>query len=94
MCAGGVIHSIGDSQDIRFMGGLSFCMPFTSSCLMVSNFALCGMPFLAGFYSKDFILEIFSLRYVNIFVFLLLLLLLLLLLFVSGNLSFTQNFMK
>jgi NADH-ubiquinone oxidoreductase chain 5 len=23
ICAGGVIHSIGDSQDIRFMGGLS-----------------------------------------------------------------------
>jgi len=34
---------------------------------MVSNFALCGIPFLAGFYSRDFILEIFSMRYVNIF---------------------------
>jgi len=38
------------------MGGLSIYMPFTSSSLMVSNFALCGIPFLAGFYSKDFIL--------------------------------------
>ena len=56
MCAGGVIHSMGDSQDIPFIGGLSVCMPFTSSCLMVSNFALCGMPFLSGFYSRDFIL--------------------------------------
>nr|YP_006503955.1 NADH dehydrogenase subunit 5 [Coptotermes lacteus]AFM92455.1 NADH dehydrogenase subunit 5 [Coptotermes lacteus] len=72
MCAGGVIHSMGDSQDIRFMGGLSIYMPFTSSCLMVSNFALCGMPFLAGFYSKDFILEMVSMSYVNIFGFLLL----------------------
>jgi NADH-ubiquinone oxidoreductase chain 5 len=72
MCAGGVIHSIGDSQDIRFMGGLSIYMPFTSSCLMVSNFALCGIPFLAGFYSKDFILEMVSMRYVNVFGFLLL----------------------
>nr|AIY61887.1 NADH dehydrogenase subunit 5 [Acanthotermes acanthothorax] len=72
MCAGGVIHSMSDSQDIRFMGGLSICMPFTSSCLMISNFALCGMPFLSGFYSKDFILEMFSMGYVNMFGFLLL----------------------
>nr|AIY61770.1 NADH dehydrogenase subunit 5 [Duplidentitermes sp. TB-2014] len=72
MCAGGVIHSMGDSQDIRFMGGMSIYMPFTSSCLMVSNFALCGMPFLAGFYSSDFILEMFSMGYVNMFGFFLL----------------------
>nr|AQP28448.1 NADH dehydrogenase subunit 5 [Promirotermes sp. A TB-2017] len=72
MCAGGVIHSMGDSQDIRFMGGLSIYMPFTSSSLMVSNFALCGMPFLAGFYSSDFILEMFSMSHVNMFGFFLL----------------------
>nr|AQP27264.1 NADH dehydrogenase subunit 5 [Astalotermes sp. BDIT120] len=72
MCAGGVIHSMGDSQDIRFMGSMSVYMPFTSSCLMVSNFALCGMPFLAGFYSKDFILEMFSMSYINVFGFVLL----------------------
>jgi len=62
MCAGGGIHSVGDSQDIRFMGGLSIYMPFTSSSLIVSNFALCGIPFWAGFYCRDFILEIFSTR--------------------------------
>jgi NADH:ubiquinone oxidoreductase subunit 5 (subunit L)/multisubunit Na+/H+ antiporter MnhA subunit len=66
MCAGGVIQSIGDSQDMRFMGGLSIYMPFTSSCLMVPNFAVRGILFLPGFYSKDFILEMFSMRYVNI----------------------------
>jgi NADH-ubiquinone oxidoreductase chain 5 len=74
MCTGGVIHSMGYSQDISFMGGMSIYMPLTSSCLMVSNFALCGMSFLAGFYSKDFILEMFSMRYVNMFGFLLLIL--------------------
>jgi len=68
MCAGGVIHSIGDSKNIRFMGGLSIYMPFTSSSLIVSNFALCGIPFLAGFYSRDFILEMFSMRYVDILI--------------------------
>nr|WNL54251.1 NADH dehydrogenase subunit 5 [Microcerotermes pauliani] len=84
MCAGGVIHSMGDSQDIRFMGGLSVYMPFTSSSLMVSNFALCGMPFLAGFYSSDFILEMFSMSYINVFGFLLL--------FVSTGLTVCYSF--
>nr|YP_010946499.1 NADH dehydrogenase subunit 5 [Diploptera punctata]WGO57217.1 NADH dehydrogenase subunit 5 [Diploptera punctata] len=67
MCAGVVIHCMSDSQDIRFMGNLSSQMPLTSSCLMISNFALCGMPFLAGFYSKDLILETVSLSYLNMF---------------------------
>jgi len=49
MCAGGVISSMGGSQNIRFMGGFYVYMPFISSSLMVSNFALCDMPFLAGF---------------------------------------------
>lgn len=67
MCAGVIIHCIKDSQDIRFIGSLSSQMPLTSSCLIISNFALCGIPFLAGFYSKDLILETVSLRYLNIF---------------------------
>jgi NADH-ubiquinone oxidoreductase chain 5 len=71
MCAGVIIHTMRDSQDIRFIGGLSFQMPFTTVCLGVSSFALCGMPFLAGFYSKDLILEMVSSRYVNFIGFLL-----------------------
>nr|YP_010946668.1 NADH dehydrogenase subunit 5 [Margattea angusta]WGO57386.1 NADH dehydrogenase subunit 5 [Margattea angusta] len=69
MCAGVVIHFMNDSQDIRCMGNLSSQMPFTSSCLMVSNFSLCGMPFLTGFYSKDLILEMTSMCYLNVFIF-------------------------
>nr|UQJ75229.1 NADH dehydrogenase subunit 5 [Tauritermes triceromegas]URX54052.1 NADH dehydrogenase subunit 5 [Tauritermes triceromegas] len=65
MCAGVVIHTMKNSQDIRFMGNLSFQMPFTSVCLGVSSFALCGMPFLAGFYSSDLILEMVSFSYIN-----------------------------
>nr|URX52657.1 NADH dehydrogenase subunit 5 [Kalotermes hilli] len=66
MCAGAVIHVMSNSQDIRYMGNLSLQMPFTSVCLSVSNFALCGMPFLSGFYSKDLILEMVSFSYVNV----------------------------
>jgi NADH-ubiquinone oxidoreductase chain 5 len=84
ICAGAIIHVMGDSQDIRLMGGLSFQMPLTSVCLCVSNFALCGMPFLAGFYSKDLILEICRLRYVNVFG--------LLLFFVSTGLTVCYSF--
>jgi NADH-ubiquinone oxidoreductase chain 5 len=65
ICAGVIIHTMKDSQDIRFMGNLSFQMPFTSVCLGVSSFALCGIPFLAGFYSKDLILEMISFSYIN-----------------------------
>nr|QXT45793.1 NADH dehydrogenase subunit 5 [Maccaffertium mediopunctatum] len=69
MCAGAVIHNMKDSQDIRNMGGLVSQMPYTSSCLNVANLALCGMPFLAGFYSKDLILEMASLSVINTFAF-------------------------
>nr|AVE15542.1 NADH dehydrogenase subunit 5 [Mantidae JZ-2017] len=71
MCAGMVIHNVSNFQDIRYMGNLSIFMPLTSSCFMVSNFALCGMPFLAGFYSKDLILEMVSLSNLNMFMYML-----------------------
>nr|YP_010415490.1 NADH dehydrogenase subunit 5 [Capnia yunnana]USC52378.1 NADH dehydrogenase subunit 5 [Capnia yunnana] len=71
MCAGAIIHNMKDSQDIRYMGGLVIQMPLTSSCFNLSNLALCGMPYLAGFYSKDLILEVVSLSYLNFFSFIL-----------------------
>nr|QUL58857.1 NADH dehydrogenase subunit 5 [Chrysomya villeneuvi] len=69
MCAGAIIHNMNNCQDIRLMGSLSLMMPLTSSCFNVANLALCGMPFLAGFYSKDLILEMVSLSYINMFSF-------------------------
>uniref|UniRef100_UPI0030FDF924 NADH dehydrogenase subunit 5 n=1 Tax=Panorpa chengi TaxID=757039 RepID=UPI0030FDF924 len=69
MCAGVVIHNMSDSQDIRNMGNLVNQMPLTSSCFNIANLALCGMPFLAGFYSKDLILEIVCLSNLNMFSF-------------------------
>nr|QNE85735.1 NADH dehydrogenase subunit 5 [Tomosvaryella palliditarsis] len=69
MCAGSIIHNMNNNQDIRYMGGLCIHMPITSSCFNVANLALCGMPFLAGFYSKDLILEVVLLSYLNLFSF-------------------------
>nr|YP_009468719.1 NADH dehydrogenase subunit 5 [Euzophera pyriella]AVA29542.1 NADH dehydrogenase subunit 5 [Euzophera pyriella] len=71
MCAGVIIHMMNDTQDIRFMGGLSSYLPFTFLCMNISNLALCGIPFLAGFYSKDLILEMVSMSNLNMFIYLL-----------------------
>nr|ACV92138.1 NADH dehydrogenase subunit 5 [Caenis pycnacantha] len=65
MCAGAVIHNMKDSQDIRNMGALVGVMPLTVACLSVANLALCGIPFLAGFYSKDLVLEVSSMSVIN-----------------------------
>nr|YP_002229133.1 NADH dehydrogenase subunit 5 [Corydalus cornutus]ACH89982.1 NADH dehydrogenase subunit 5 [Corydalus cornutus] len=69
MCAGSVIHNMGNCQDIRFMGGIVNQLPLTLSCMNIANLALCGTPFLAGFYSKDLILEMVSLSYLNVFIY-------------------------
>nr|YP_010270207.1 NADH dehydrogenase subunit 5 [Amphioctopus fangsiao etchuanus]UJY97125.1 NADH dehydrogenase subunit 5 [Amphioctopus fangsiao etchuanus] len=57
LCGGNIIHSFFGMQDIRDMKGVSYMLPFTSIIFNVSNMALCGFPFLAGFYSKDLIIE-------------------------------------
>nr|YP_010046680.1 NADH dehydrogenase subunit 5 [Tripteroides tasmaniensis]QPJ78611.1 NADH dehydrogenase subunit 5 [Tripteroides tasmaniensis] len=69
MCAGVIIHNMKNIQDIRFMGNLGMSMPLTCSCFNIANLALCGMPFLAGFYSKDMILECVMLSNINFFSF-------------------------
>nr|YP_009054377.1 NADH dehydrogenase subunit 5 [Heliconius hecale]AIJ02064.1 NADH dehydrogenase subunit 5 [Heliconius hecale] len=69
MCAGVIIHMMNDNQDIRMMGGISVYIPMTSLCLNISNLALCGIPFLAGFYSKDIILEMVSMSNLNMLIF-------------------------
>ena len=71
MCAGVVIHNVKDYQDIRSIGGLALFIPLTCICINLANLALCGRPFLAGFYSKDLILEVAFIRRINIVAFLL-----------------------
>jgi len=58
VCAGTLIHLHHHRQDLRNMGNLVNQIPLTISCLNIANMALCGLPFLSGFYSKDLIIEI------------------------------------
>nr|WAM61670.1 NADH dehydrogenase subunit 5 [Athyma opalina] len=69
MCAGVIIHMMNNNQDIRMMGGISLYIPLTSLCMNISNLALCGIPFLAGFYSKDMVLEMVSMSNLNLLIF-------------------------
>ncbi|MEQ8369918.1 MAG: NADH-quinone oxidoreductase subunit L, partial [Alphaproteobacteria bacterium] len=55
--AGAVIHAIGDEQDMRNMGGLRHKMRVTWVLMWIGSLALAGIPFFAGFFSKDIILE-------------------------------------
>ncbi len=55
--AGSVIHAMSDEQDMRKMGGIYRKIPFTYAMMWIGSLALAGVPFFAGFYSKDMILE-------------------------------------
>ena len=55
--AGSVIHAMSDEQDIRRMGGIWRKIPLTYGVMWVGSLALAGIPFFAGYYSKDAILE-------------------------------------
>ena len=54
--SGAVIHALGGEQDLRRMGGLKSELPITYWTFVVGAIAISGVPFFAGFYSKDEIL--------------------------------------
>nr|YP_010545665.1 NADH dehydrogenase subunit 5 [Acanthopleura loochooana]UYG48461.1 NADH dehydrogenase subunit 5 [Acanthopleura loochooana] len=66
LCAGGIIHLHNNNQDIRKMSQLWKHLPVTSTCFNIANLALCGIPFFAGFYSKDYIIEMMIFNQMNL----------------------------
>jgi NADH-quinone oxidoreductase subunit L len=56
MGAGSVIHAMSNEQDMRKMGGLAGKLPWTHGTMAVATLAITGVPFFAGFFSKDEIL--------------------------------------
>jgi NADH-quinone oxidoreductase subunit L len=56
--AGSVIHAMSDEQDIRKMGGIWRKIPVTYAVMWIGSLALAGVPYFAGYYSKDMVLEV------------------------------------
>nr|YP_010977219.1 NADH dehydrogenase subunit 5 [Siboglinum plumosum]WNZ34606.1 NADH dehydrogenase subunit 5 [Siboglinum plumosum] len=73
LCAGTIIFYMNHSQDTRLISNLTKTMPITSSCLLVATLALCGIPFLAGFFSKDLILEESFMSPLNFYIYIIIL---------------------
>lgn len=63
LSAGSIIHLMSNEQDIRRLGGLGSLSPFVYVNVLIGSLALAGFPFLAGFYSKDLIIEISNTEY-------------------------------
>jgi NADH-quinone oxidoreductase subunit L len=62
--SGSVIHAVQGEQDMDRMGGLWRKLPVTHATMLIGALAISGIPFFAGFFSKDEILgEAFKLRF-------------------------------
>nr|YP_010154745.1 NADH dehydrogenase subunit 5 [Thyreus decorus]QQX27980.1 NADH dehydrogenase subunit 5 [Thyreus decorus] len=70
LCAGSLIHDLNSSQDLQNYTSMFYIYPYKSFIMMFSNFCLCGFPFMAGFYSKDLIMEIMLNSMLNLMIFL------------------------
>jgi len=68
VCVGTFINYHIHTQDLRWIGNLTHQLPTIISCIILANLALSGFPFLAGFYSKDIIIEFILIRSFNIII--------------------------
>jgi len=66
--SGSVIYGCHHEQDIFKMGGLAKKMPFTFVTFTIGVAAICGLPFLSGFFSKDAILHLAQEKNTAVFV--------------------------
>ena len=55
--SGSVIYAMHHEQDIRNMGGLWRKIPYTFAVMCIGTLALTGFPLIAGYFSKDAIIE-------------------------------------
>nr|APF47518.1 NADH dehydrogenase subunit 5 [Protapanteles sp. 2 SNS-2016] len=69
LCSGIIIHNFFINQDIRLISLNNNYMPFINMVFLMSSLTLSGLPFLTGFYSKDFIIEMFNMKLNNYFMF-------------------------
>ncbi|RYE14957.1 MAG: hypothetical protein EOP45_18980 [Sphingobacteriaceae bacterium] len=58
ICAGGIIHSMRDEQDLRRLGGLVSYLPFTYAVMLVGSLSIIATPYMSGHVSKDLVLEL------------------------------------
>lgn len=57
MCAGIVIHSAGNNQDVRLLGATGMLLPASKQLFAAASLTLCALPFSAGDFSKDLLME-------------------------------------
>ena len=55
--SGLIIHALANEQDVRRMGGLRKRLPFAFIAMLVGVLAICGIPGLSGFFSKDAVIQ-------------------------------------
>lgn len=66
MCAGALIHSNYDNQDVRRFGGIVNQMPVSYAAMLACSASLITVPYLSGNISKDLIIEAHFSQFKNV----------------------------